>query len=300
MKNANDKLAQSMKTNQALQNKFVKVCFMTNGVTDRSLLNQLHAYVNRFETSNSREDLQAIASSILTFQQKQGNLSLNPDQVEVLIQQVVNQFDVKDVANSVVDSATDELANEVEQWRRSLENQVLNTLNAYTYKFQPDQILNFSETVSSILPLVESAQLHKSQIESLIQQVQSKFDLQTALNQVLDSDSIAIAQKLTQLLQGGNLEQILRDSLLKNQELINQTINNTANSLITQIVGSDAVRINIDVDAQNLMIKQVTLTLNIMQQSSPAPSKSDEAIAAQINNEIERFRKSRQIVSSSS
>jgi len=273
---------------------------MTNTVTYLSLLNQLHAYVNRFETPNSREDLQAIASSILTFQQKQGNLSLNPDQVEVLIQQVVNQFDVKDVANSVVDSATDELANEVEQWRRSLENQVLNTLNAYTYKFQPDQILNFSETVSSILPLVESAQLHKSQIESLIQQVQSKFDLRTALNQVLDSDSIAIAQKLTQLLQGGNLEQILRDSLLKNQELINQTINNTANSLITQIVGSDAVRINIDVDAQNLMIKQVTLTLNIMQQSSPAPSKSDEAIAAQINNEIERFRKSRQIVSSSS
>jgi len=274
--------------------------FMTDITTDQSLLNHLYAYVNRFETSNSREDLQAIASSILTFQQKQGNFSLNPDQVEVLIQQVVNQFDVKDVANSVVDSATDELANEVEQWRRSLENQVLNTLNAYTYKFQPDQILNFSETVSSILPLVESAQLHKSQIESLIQQVQSKFDLQTALNQVLDSDSIAIAQKLTQLLQGGNLEQILRDSLLKNQELINQTINNTANSLITQIVGSDAVRINIDVDAQNLMIKQVTLTLNIMQQSSPAPSKSDEAIAAQIDNEIERFRKSRQIASSSS
>ena len=273
---------------------------MTDITTDQSLLNHLYAYVNRFETSNSREDLQAIASSILTFQQKQGNLSLNPDQAEALIQQVVNQFDIKDVANSVVDSATDELANEVEQWRRSLENQVLNTLNAYTYKFQPDQILNFSETVSSILPLVESAQLHKSQIESLIQQVQSKFDLQTALNQVLDSDSIAIAQKLTQLLQGGNLEQILRDSLLKNQELINQTINNTANSLITQIVGSDAVRINIDVDAQNLMIKQVTLTLNIMQQSSPAPSKSDEAIAAQIDNEIERFRKSRQIASSSS
>ncbi len=272
---------------------------MTNIVTDRSLLNQLHAYVNRFETSNSREDLQAIASSILTFQQKQGKIALDPDQAEALIQQVVNQFDVKNVANSVIDSATDELAGEVEQWRRSLENQVLNTLNAYTYKFQPNQILNFAETISSILPLVESAQLHKSQIESLIQQVQSKFDLPTALNQVLDSDSMAIAQKLTQLLQGGNLEQILHDALLENQGLINQTINNEANSLITQIVGSDAVRINIDVDAQNLMIKQVTLTLNIMQQSSPVPTKSDTAIAAQIDDEVRRFRESRQIASSS-
>jgi hypothetical protein len=92
---------------------------MTNLVTDLSLLNQLYAYVDRFETPNSREDLQAIASSILTFQQKQESLSLDPDQAEALIQQVVNQFDVNNVANSVIDTATDELANEVEQWRRS-------------------------------------------------------------------------------------------------------------------------------------------------------------------------------------
>jgi len=92
---------------------------MNNIFTDLSLLNQLHAYVNRFKTPNYREDFLAIASSILTFQQKQGSLSLDPNQAEALIQQVVNQFDVKDVANSVIDTATDELANEVDQWRRS-------------------------------------------------------------------------------------------------------------------------------------------------------------------------------------
>jgi len=55
----------------------------------------------------------------LTFQQKQVSLSLDPNQAEALIQQVVNQFDVNDIANSVVDSATDKLAIEVEQWSRS-------------------------------------------------------------------------------------------------------------------------------------------------------------------------------------
>ena len=50
---------------------------MTNTVIERSLLNQLHAYVNRFETPNSREDLQAIASSIFTFQQNQGSLEVS-------------------------------------------------------------------------------------------------------------------------------------------------------------------------------------------------------------------------------
>jgi hypothetical protein len=83
------------------------------------MLESLNAYAKHFEKPNTREDLFAIASSILTFQQKQGSITLDPDQVEALIQQVVNQFDVKDVANSVIDSATDELANKVEQWRRS-------------------------------------------------------------------------------------------------------------------------------------------------------------------------------------
>ena len=45
-------------------------------VTERSLLASLQAYVNRFETPNSREDLLAIASSILTFQQKKGGLKI--------------------------------------------------------------------------------------------------------------------------------------------------------------------------------------------------------------------------------
>jgi len=92
-----------------------------NSIT-QSLLESLNAYVKHFETPNTREDLLAIASSILTFQQKQCSLSLDSEQVEALIQQVVNQFNVKDIANSVIDSATDELANEVDQWRRSLEN----------------------------------------------------------------------------------------------------------------------------------------------------------------------------------
>jgi len=49
---------------------------MTNTVVERSLLESLNAYVKYFERPNTREDLFAIASSILTFQQKQGNLAI--------------------------------------------------------------------------------------------------------------------------------------------------------------------------------------------------------------------------------
>jgi hypothetical protein len=49
---------------------------MFNAVTERSLLESLNAYVKCFETPNTREDLLAIVRSILTFQQKQGNLAI--------------------------------------------------------------------------------------------------------------------------------------------------------------------------------------------------------------------------------
>ena len=59
---------------------------MTNSAIERSLLESLNAYVKHFETPNTREDLFAIASSILTFQQKQGSLAISPDKAKSFIQ----------------------------------------------------------------------------------------------------------------------------------------------------------------------------------------------------------------------
>jgi hypothetical protein len=95
---------------------------MTNSAVERSLLETLNAYVKSFEIPNSREDLLAIISSILTFQQKQGDITISPDLIEPFIQNVVAQFNADAVINSVVNSATEELVQEVNQWRQSLEN----------------------------------------------------------------------------------------------------------------------------------------------------------------------------------
>ncbi|MFN5301488.1 MAG: hypothetical protein ACK491_19370 [Pseudanabaena sp.] len=265
-------------------------------VTERSLLDSLQAYVNRFETPNSREDLLAIASSILTFQQKQGSIAIASNQAEALIQQVVDQFKAT-TGSSVIEATTDTLVQEVNQWRQSLENQVLNTLNAYAQKVQPEKMLDLlPDTILSILPLVESAQLRKVEAESLIQQVKSKFNLTNALAQVIDPKSLANAEKLVHLLKFESLEKLLQDTLLGNQDLINRTLENVTESLVenelAKILGSDAVNLDIDVDAQQLMIKQVTLKFNVMQSSAP-PSKSSEEISAQMDDEIERFKSSR-------
>ncbi|MFN5301406.1 MAG: hypothetical protein ACK5C9_01925, partial [Pseudanabaena sp.] len=48
--------------------KFAKENLMSNNAIERSLLESLNAYIKHFETPNSRDDLFAITSSILTFQ----------------------------------------------------------------------------------------------------------------------------------------------------------------------------------------------------------------------------------------
>jgi hypothetical protein len=270
---------------------------MTNSAIERSLLESLHAYVRRFEIPNTREDLLAIASSILTFQQKQGTLAIAPAQVEELIQKVVSQFNVDALATFVVDSTTETLVQEVSQWRQSLENQVLNAINAYVQKFQRDGQLDLIETILAVIPLVESAQLHRSQAESLIEQVKSKFDLQSALKQIIGAEPLAIAQKLAKLLQFRDLEELLKKTILGEQPMLTNTLETLTesfvNSELAKILGNGTLQFNIDLESQQLMVKQVTLKLNLMQ-SSPPPSKSNEEIAKQLDDEIARFKAERQ------
>ena len=264
---------------------------MSNSAIERSLLESLNAYVKHFETPNTREDLLAIASSILTFQQKQGSLAIAPNLIEPLIQKVVNQFNADTVINSVVNSAEETLVKEVNQWRQSLENQVLNTLNVYVKQFQPDGILNLSETILSIIPLVENVLLGKSEAKSLIQQVTSKFSLETALEQVVGSETLAIANKLAKLLQFGNLEDLLKKNVLALDRALEGVTESLVNDELEKILGDKIL--TIDIDSKDFMIKQVTLKLNIMQ-SSPPPSKSDEEIAKQLDDQIEILKKKRQ------
>jgi hypothetical protein len=277
---------------------------MNEIATVESLLNSLNAYTKRFEIPNSRENLLAIASSILTFQQKQGNPVIAPQEIETLIQNTVDQFNgelLPDIPD-IIDANTEALVTGVHQWVQTLESQVLNTLNAYVQNFLPDQALNLSDTlpdtILSIIPLVENAQLRKAEAESLIQRVTSKFNVQNALSQVIGNDVIAIAQQLAKLMQFGSLEEQIKNTLLNNQSLIEQPLETITESLVnkelSKILANNALQFNIDLDSQQMMVKQLTLKLNVMQSSSPS-TKSAAAIAQQMDAEVEALKSARQV-----
>ena len=271
---------------------------MTDIATGQELSASLMAYVKHFklpiqlpvQSSNAPEQLEAIASSILTFQQKQENLAIAPAQFDDLVQQAVAQFGLENVETGIIDPSTQALVQDVHQWQQTLDNQVLDTLTAYVQQFQPEQLQDLSKTILSIVPLVDNVQLRKLDADFLIQRVTSKFDVKTAMEKLVGAEPIAIAQKLSKSLQFGDLEALLNETILGNSQSLvdqlNQPIENITedfvNSKLAELLGNDALQIDIDVDAQQMMIKQVTFKLNVMQ-SSPTPTKSAAEIAAQID-----------------
>ena len=282
---------------------------MNDTTTGQELSASLMAYVKHFKlpippqipSPNSLEQLETIASSILTFQQKQGMIAIAPAQFQHLIQQAVEQFSVENIETAIVDSTTQALVQDVHQWQQTLENQVLDTLTAYVQQSQLDPLKNLSlqdlsKTILSIVPLVDNGQLRKLEVDSLIQSVSSKFNLKTAMEQLVGTESIAIAQQLSKSLQLGDLETLLKETILgDSQSLVdqlNQPLENITedfvNSKLAELLGNNALQMDIDLDAQQMMVKQVTFKLNVIQ-SSPTPTKSAEEIAAQIDNETKDF-----------
>ncbi len=269
---------------------------MNDVITEQELLDSLKAYAKSFGMPTSPEEVMAIASSIVTFKQKQlGIPEISPTQVESLVQQVSSQFDINAISNSITDNATATLVQGVNQWQQTLEHQVLNTLNAYVQKFQPENMPDVAKTILSIIPLVENTQLYQLETTSLIQKVASQFKWENALAQVVGDDALAIADQLANLLQFGDIEELVKQTLIGDHQLLNQPLNQITDSLVNsklaEILGNNAI--HIDLDTQQLMVKQVTFKLNVMA-SSPAAAKSEQEIAQQIDDETTRFRASRQ------
>ena len=106
---------------------------MTDIATGQELSASLMAYVKHFQlpvqSSNAPEQLESIASSILTFQQKQENLAISPAQFDDLVQQAVAQFGLENVETAIIDPSTQALVQDVHQWQQTLDNQVLDLID---------------------------------------------------------------------------------------------------------------------------------------------------------------------------
>jgi hypothetical protein len=107
---------------------------------------------------------------------------------------------------------------------------------------------------------------------------------------------VAIAQKLVLLLQHGNLEALLKETVTAYLTKFASDLTTITESLVgtalSTVLGSEAefnFDIKINPEDQSLLIKQVSFKLNLIQPSAP-PSKTAEEIAIRMNLNIEKFR----------
>ncbi|MDX2256844.1 MAG: hypothetical protein NW214_15130 [Pseudanabaenaceae cyanobacterium bins.39] len=270
-------------------------------VTD-NLLHSLKAYIKTFGISDDQNSLKAITSTILRFHQQDGSSAIALMSPNQLVDQVMQKFAQDQSLPDVVDADTQQFVATVYQWQRSLEDNSLNTLIAYAHSLAPQQVQELTQnllpqTLISILPLVTQVPLHQAEFDLLLQQVKNKFaDANTMTNllkQAIAPEYFAIAQKLTQALQFSDVKSLFEQKLLESASLANQSVENLTESFVNQelakFLGTDAVQVDIDVDVQQMIVKQVVFKINMLQ-SSPPPIKSNEDIGNQIDEEVAKMK----------
>jgi hypothetical protein len=265
-----------------------------------TLLHSLKAYIKTFGISDDQH-IKAITRTILRFRQQEGASAIalmSPDQ---LIDQVIQKFKQDPALPNAVDADTQKFISTVHQWQRSLADRVLNTLTAYAHNLAPQQVQEFTtnllpQALLSALPLVNDEPLAKAEFDLLLQQVQNRFNdpasIANLLQQAIAPQYVAIAQKLTQSLRFRDVTALFEQKLLEGASLVNQSVENLTESFVNQelakFLGTDAVQVDIDVDVQHMLVKQVVFKMNIMQ-ASPAPIKSSADIGKQIDEEVAKM-----------
>ncbi len=271
------------------------------------VLHTLRVYGANFGVPQSTDDVAAIAHTILNLHQQATNTSLATEMQAQLIQQVVQQFDPGQSIASVTDPAAIALANQVHQRQQALDGQVLTTLTAYVQNHLPNPStfdpsdFNLSDTVLAILPLIADGSISRPEVDALIRRVGQRFNLQTALTQVIPSEVAAIAANVATILQHGHLDSLVQQTVIaylaKTQPGLTRITDSLIQTALSHVLGSGlmtqlGLAEQLSHDQQNLLVQQVSFKLNIMQ-ADPQPSTTAQDIAANMATEIDQFQRDR-------
>ena len=82
--------------------------------------------------------------------------------------------------------------------------------------------------------------------------------METALEQVVGSETLAIANKLAKLLQFGNLEDLLKKNVLALDRALEGVTESLVNDELEKILGNKIL--TIDIDSKDFMIGSISLT----------------------------------------
>jgi hypothetical protein len=174
---------------------------------------------------------------------------------------------------------------------------LLGILNAYVRRFNPDmKEEDLPGTVEAIVPLISDGDVTKADVLALVQQVTARFNRSLARSQRIQPEALRKARELLLCLAQKPMEEAVKETVMayvkRYEPALEAVSENLIESALAAIVQGQ-IEFNweteLNLEDKQLLIKQVAFKLNVMQ-ADPLPSKAAEEIAAQIRNEVDRFR----------
>ena len=252
----------------------------------KPVLNVLRAYVVTFGQPESEMELRAIVGATVA------NLSavtVENAELEGFTNEAIAAFKSLGVDPALVDVGAQLLAEQVAVWRREQEATVANVISAYLQRFAPDDadwqtgaIINLTQTVVATL---NDGSLSRSGGQVLVERVVDAFDLEKALGRWVAPEWVALAQRVANYAEKGDLQAELRSIAWAYMQQFQSIL---SPQLIEQIMAEGSVTVtpaeflsgNLTDFSQMLYYKYQLL------ESDPIVTKSHFEIAADLHRAI--------------
>lgn len=273
------------------------MALLLDPMTVNRLRNLLYAYLHIYGEDDRIENVRAIAGSILAVEETVGRLVLQGLVIESWIEAIVADFDPSHIAASVWSEAEAIVAQQVKNWRQTLELKVKNTLEAYIQKYVPKlDIAQVQTTILTILPIVEEAHISRDEAKQIIQRVSSTVDWQSTVSRVVDPKWLALAGVVWQCRHNRDVEATVQDIVqayvAKFQPTLIEMGEGLAEQALTALFNSQTqldIDIALDAESRRLLLRQVSFKMTFLE-ASPPSSKTAMEIAQQLHAEVTRYR----------
>ena len=177
----------------------------------KPVLNVLRAYVVTFGQPESEMELRAVIGAVVA---NLSTVTVENAQLEGVTDEAIAAFKSLGLDPTLVDVSAQLLAEQVAVWRREQEATVTNVISAYLQQFAPDNvdwktgaILNLTQTVVATL---NDGSLSRSGGRVLVDRVVESFDLEQALSRWVAPEWVALAQRVANYVEKGDLQMELR------------------------------------------------------------------------------------------
>lgn len=257
----------------------------------KPVLNVLRAYVVTFGQPESEMALRAVVGAIVA---NLSEVTVENAELEGFIDEAIAAFKSLGVDPILVDVGSQLLAEQVAVWWREQEVTVTNVISAYIQQFAPDgtdwktaAVMNLAQNVVATL---NDGSLSRSSGRVLVDRVVASFDLEKALSQWIAPEWIALAQRVANYMEKGDLQAELRSIAWAYVQQFEAVL---SPQLIERIMAEGSVTVTPEeffsgslTDFSQMLYYKFQLL-----KSEPEVTKSHVAIAADVQRAVTRYKK---------